>query len=66
MASEISAMSHKQTQNRPKVQSKRIPNREDPNQGGSEKDVSEMVDVRNTDPPELLKKSISSLPQNRI
>ena len=65
MVSEINAMSHKQTQNRTKVQSKGIQTENTPNQSGSEKDASEKVDVHNTDPPELLKKSISS-PPNRV
>ena len=34
-----------------------------PSQRGSEEGVSEMVDVRNTDPPELLKKSIRPFPK---
>ena len=63
MVSEIHAMSHKQIQNRTKVQSKGIQTENTPNQSGSEKDASEKVDVRNTDPPELLKKSISSPPK---
>ena len=52
-------MSYRQSQTGPKskqgIQTENVPN-----QSGSEKDVSEKVDVRNTDPPELLKKSISS------